>query len=93
LGLLNAAMISRASTAIPANALTCERPSMPRLKAPAPDAESRKALEQRAREAALPAPPKQKGRWPFPVTDDQPAGEAEGNKDGSPEKPARPDKF
>jgi hypothetical protein len=65
---------------------------MPRLKAPAPDAESRKALEQRAREAALPAPPEQKGRWPFPVTDDQPAGQAQGSHDESPEKPARPGK-
>jgi len=63
---------------------------MPRLKAPAPDAESRKALEQRAREAVLPAPPQQKGRWPFPVSDDQPAGEAGDNKRESPdEKPAR----
>jgi hypothetical protein len=65
---------------------------MPRLKAPAPDAESRKALEQRAREAALPAPPEQKGRWPFPVTDDQPAGEARDSKGESPDKPARPGK-
>jgi hypothetical protein len=62
---------------------------MPRLKAPAPDAESRKALEQRAREAALPAAPVQKGRWPFPVTDNQPAGEAESRDQ---EKPARPDR-
>ena len=65
---------------------------MPRLKAPAPDVESRKALEQRAREAALPAPPQQKGRWPFPVTDDQPAGEAESRDEDAPQKPARPGK-
>ena len=65
---------------------------MPRLKAPAPDAESRKALEQRAREAALPAQPQQKGRWPFPVTDDQPAGEAQSRNRDSPEKSARPGK-
>jgi hypothetical protein len=65
---------------------------MPRLKAPAPDAESRKALEQRAREAALPAAPVQKGRWPFPVTDDQPAGEAKSRSEDSPERFARPDK-
>jgi hypothetical protein len=65
---------------------------MPRLKAPAPDAESRRALEQRAREAALPAPPQQKGRWPFPVPDDQPAGEAREHKGEAPENPARPGK-
>jgi len=65
---------------------------MPRLKAPAPDAESRKALEQRAREAALPAAPVQKGRWPFPVTDDQPAGEAQSRDGDSPDKSARPGK-
>lgn len=62
---------------------------MPRLKAPAPDAESRKALEQRAREAVLPTPPQQKGRWPFPVTDDQPSGDAGERKRESPDdKPA-----
>ncbi|WP_411882548.1 hypothetical protein [Polaromonas sp. YR568] len=65
---------------------------MPRLKAPAPDAESRKALEQRAREAALPAAPQQKGRWPFPVTDNQPAGEAESRDEEQQDKPARPGK-
>jgi len=63
---------------------------MPRLKAPAPDAESRKALEQRAREAVLPAPPRQKGRWPFPVNDEQPAGEAgDGQRESPDDKPAR----
>jgi len=65
---------------------------MPRLKAPAPDAESRKALEQRAREAALPAAPQQKGRWPFPVTDNQPAGESESRDEERQDKPARPGK-
>jgi len=64
---------------------------MPRLKVPAPDAESRKALEQRAREAAKPAPPEQKGRWPFSVQDKQPASEADGD-DGKPGQPARPGK-
>lgn len=63
---------------------------MPRLKAPAPDTESRKALEQRAREAVLPTPPQQKGRWPFPVADDQPASEAGERERESPDgKPAR----
>ncbi|MCZ8254612.1 MAG: hypothetical protein O9327_02870 [Polaromonas sp.] len=67
---------------------------MPRLKVPAPDAESRKALEQRAREAAKPALPEQKGRWPFSVQDiqhDQPTGEAhsEHGKPGQSSGPAR----
>jgi|GEM_PF-738590 len=66
---------------------------MPRLKAPAPDAESRKALEQRAREAALPTPPQQKGRWPFPVADDKTADEAgEGTRESPNDKPTRSDK-
>ncbi|SFU40105.1 hypothetical protein SAMN05216350_101759 [Polaromonas sp. YR568] len=67
---------------------------MPRLKAPAPDAESRKALEQRAREAAKPAPPAQKGRWPFSVQDNEPTGEAgEADSDhAKPDQPARPGK-
>jgi hypothetical protein len=65
---------------------------MPRLKVPAPDAESRKALELRAREAAKPAPPEQKGRWPFSNQDRQPAGEADGDRSKPDEilKPARP---
>jgi hypothetical protein len=63
-----------------------ERVPMPRLKVPAPDAESRKALEQRAREAAKPVPPEQKGRWPFSVQDRQPAGEADGDR-GKPDQP------
>ncbi len=65
---------------------------MPRLKVPAPDAESRKALEQRAREAAKPVQPEQKGRWPFSVQDNQPAGEATGDH-GKPGQPSsRPGK-
>jgi len=61
---------------------------MPRLKAPAPDAESRKALEQRAREAVLPTPPQQKGRWPFPVSNEQPAGDSGERNRESDDKPA-----
>ncbi len=64
---------------------------MPRLKVPTPEVESRKALEQRAREAAKPLPPEQKGRWPFSVQDNQPAGEANGHH-GESEKPAGPGK-
>lgn len=40
---------------------------MPRFTAPAPNAESRKALEQRARQASMPASADQKKRWPFSV--------------------------
>jgi hypothetical protein len=58
---------------------------MPKLKVPASDVESRKALEQRAREAAKPLPPEQKGRWPFSAQDSQPSGEA-----GSDNKSSRP---
>lgn len=53
---------------------------MPRLNDPSqfcpPDSDSRKALEKRAREAAKPALPQEKGRWPFPVNVNQPAGNA-----------------
>jgi hypothetical protein len=62
---------------------------MPRPKVAAPDTENRKALEQRARNAAMPAPPREKGRWPFPVLGDQPTGKTEGRHEGQ-EKPAKP---
>ncbi|WP_293605808.1 hypothetical protein [Polaromonas sp. UBA4122] len=42
---------------------------MPRFNVSPPDGDSRKALEQRAREAAMHAIPQKKGRWPFPVAD------------------------
>lgn len=41
---------------------------MPRFTAPAPNGESRKALEQRAREAAKPASLGEKKHWPFAIT-------------------------
>lgn len=40
---------------------------MPRFSAPPPNSSNRKVLEQRAREAAMPAKPQEKGRWPFVV--------------------------
>lgn len=53
---------------------------MPRLNDPSqlcpPDSDSRKALEKRAREASKPVVPQEKGRWPFPVNVNQPAGNA-----------------
>ena len=46
---------------------------MPRFAQAAPDRDSRKALEERARTAASPAAPEQKGRWPFPAAPTSPA--------------------
>lgn len=40
---------------------------MPKPTTSAPDGDSRKALQDRAREAARPATPATQGRWPFPV--------------------------
>ncbi|MDB5744378.1 MAG: hypothetical protein JWR68_2693 [Polaromonas sp.] len=40
---------------------------MSRFSAPPPDGESRKAIEQRARDATRPAAPEKKGTWPFSV--------------------------
>jgi hypothetical protein len=46
---------------------------MPRFTAPAPNSDSRKALEQRAREASKPVVlPQGKRRWPFPADDGAP---------------------
>ena len=46
---------------------------MPRLpRGPRPGSsgtEDRKAIEQRARDAALPFAPEKKGQWPFPIED------------------------
>ena len=46
---------------------------MPRFSAPPPNSESRKAIEQRAREATRPAAVEKKGSWPFSV-DKNPSG-------------------
>jgi hypothetical protein len=40
---------------------------MSRFNAPPPNGDSRKAIEQRAREINRPAAPEKKGSWPFPV--------------------------
>ena len=40
---------------------------MPKFNAPPPNGESRKMIEQRAREATRPAVPEKKGAWPFCV--------------------------
>ena len=43
---------------------------LPRGPRPASSAtEDRKAIEQRARDAALPFAPEKKGQWPFPIED------------------------
>lgn len=40
---------------------------MPRFNAPPPNGDSRKMIEQRARDATRPAVPEKKGSWPFGV--------------------------
>jgi hypothetical protein len=40
---------------------------MPRFSQAAPDIDSRKALQERARAAISPVVPEEKGRWPFPA--------------------------
>ena len=45
-------------------------PRLPRGPRPASSAtEDRKAIEQRARDAAVPFAPEKKGQWPFPIAD------------------------
>ena len=45
-------------------------PRLPRGPRPASSAtEDRKAIEQRARDAAIPFAPEKKGQWPFPIED------------------------
>ena len=62
---------------------------MPRFTAPPPNAANRKALEERARQAAMPAAPEQKGRWPFPVADSQNPASPEKHDDSADGKPGR----
>lgn len=42
---------------------------MPRFNAPPPNGDSRRFIEQRAREATRPAAPPKKSQWPFSVQD------------------------
>ena len=45
-------------------------PRLPRGPRPASSAtEDRNAIEQRARDAAVPFAPEKKGQWPFPIED------------------------
>ncbi|MFZ2294255.1 MAG: hypothetical protein WB542_09660 [Polaromonas sp.] len=46
---------------------------MPRFSAPPPNIDSRKAIQQRAREALEPAAAEKKGNWPFPAENALPA--------------------
>ena len=59
---------------------------LPRGPRPASSAtEDRKAIEQRARDAALPFAPEKKGQWPFPIEDRDGASgsnEANGSQQG-----------
>lgn len=58
-------------------------PRLPRGPRPASSAtEDRKAIEQRARDAALPFAPEKKGQWPFPIEDMDSASEANGSQQG-----------
>lgn len=58
---------------------------MPRLNIfspPLPKDENRSAIEQRARQAATPVVPKDKGKWPFPIRDLS-ADDANGSADSA----------
>ena len=55
---------------------------LPRGPRPASSAtEDRKAIEQRARDAALPFAPEKKGQWPFPIEDMDGANGANGSQE------------
>ena len=56
-------------------------PRLPRGPRPASSAtEDRNAIEQRARDAALPFAPEKKGQWPFPIDDKDGASGANGSQ-------------
>ena len=50
---------------------------MPRFAAPTRQEESRQALEQRARQAAMPTLVEKKRKWPFPVANEDAGGETD----------------
>lgn len=56
---------------------------MSKFNAPPPNGDSRKIIEQRAREATRPAAPEKKGSWPFSVNKEpfatHPEAKAAGN--------------
>ena len=54
---------------------------LPRGPRPASSAtEDRKAIEQRARDAALPFAPEKKGHWPFPIEEMEGASGSNGSE-------------
>lgn len=55
---------------------------MSRFNAPPPNGDSRKMIEQRARDAARPAAPEKKGTWPFPANQ-HPQGTSKENRDAA----------
>ncbi|MDB5930343.1 MAG: hypothetical protein JWR60_2050 [Polaromonas sp.] len=59
---------------------------MSRFTAPPPNGDSRRAIEQRAREATRPAAPEKKGRWPFPVDGNPSANDREAGPQASAER-------
>lgn len=54
---------------------------MSRFAAPARNEESRKALEERARQAAMPVSVNDKRKWPFTVANEDAVSEAEADAD------------
>ena len=63
---------------------------MPRFSAPPPNAESRKAIEQRAREATRPAAVEKKGSWPFSVDKNPSSGEPDDRSATNSDKAPKP---
>ncbi len=64
---------------------------MSRFTAPPPNGDSRKTIEQRARDAMRPAAPEKKGRWPFSApqaADDGEHGAGRTASSGQSQKPA-----
>jgi hypothetical protein len=64
---------------------------MPTFTLPPTSGDSRKTLEQRAREAAMPTAPLKRGRWPFTVAD-IPASETD-HKEEQPSYASKSEKF
>jgi len=55
---------------------------MSKFNVPPPSGDSRKMIEQRARDAVRPAAPEKKGTWPFPANQN-PQGASEENREAA----------
>ena len=64
---------------------------MSRFNAPPPNGDSRKMIEQRARDAMRPAAPEEKGSWPFCANKQPFAIRQEGKPAARSDKEKRPD--